>query len=68
MPASDVLSNHQIDDWCASEEPEEEITDEDEFGEGWRTSYRLIRSLPKLIGNLKTLNDAAGDVMEFEDK
>jgi segregation and condensation protein B len=30
LPASDVLSNHQIDDWMRrSEEPEEEITDED---------------------------------------
>lgn len=29
LPASDVLSNHQIDDWMRrSEEPEEEITDE----------------------------------------
>lgn len=30
LPASDVLSNHQIDDWMRrSEEPEEAITDED---------------------------------------
>jgi segregation and condensation protein B len=30
LPASDVLSNHQIDDWMRrSEEPEEEISDED---------------------------------------
>ena len=30
LPASDVLSNHQIDDWMRkSEEPEEEITDQD---------------------------------------
>jgi segregation and condensation protein B len=30
LPASDVLSNHQIDDWMRrSEEPEEEITDVD---------------------------------------
>lgn len=30
LPASDVLSNHQIDDWMRkSEEPEEDITDED---------------------------------------
>ncbi len=30
LPASDVLSNHQIDDWMRrSEEPEESITDED---------------------------------------
>jgi segregation and condensation protein B len=30
LPASDVLSNHQIDDWMRrSEEPEKEITDED---------------------------------------
>ena len=30
LPASDVLSNHQIDEWMRrSEEPEEEITDED---------------------------------------
>ncbi len=30
LPASDVLSNHQIDDWMRqSEEPEEEITDRD---------------------------------------
>ncbi|MGC6423598.1 MAG: SMC-Scp complex subunit ScpB [Lentimonas sp.] len=30
LPASDVLSNHQIDEWMRrSEEPEEEISDED---------------------------------------
>ncbi len=30
LPASDVLTNHQIDDWMRrSEEPEEEISDED---------------------------------------
>jgi len=30
LPASDVLSNHQIDDWMRrSEEPEEEISDQD---------------------------------------
>jgi segregation and condensation protein B len=30
LPASDVLSNHQIDDWMRrSEEPEEDISDED---------------------------------------
>ena len=30
LPASDVLSNHQIDDWMrSSEEPEQAITDED---------------------------------------
>jgi segregation and condensation protein B len=30
LPASDVLSNHQIDDWMRqSDEPEEEISDED---------------------------------------
>ncbi|WP_269525852.1 SMC-Scp complex subunit ScpB [Coraliomargarita parva] len=30
LPASDVLSNHQIDDWMRrSEEPEEDVSDED---------------------------------------
>lgn len=30
LPASDVLSNHQIDDWMRrSEEPEEQVSDED---------------------------------------
>ena len=71
LPASDVLSNHQIDDWMRkSEEPEEDISDEDVglAKEPNPDELPLDQEFAEIDWQKENAeSDAAGDVVEFED-
>jgi len=72
LPASDVLSNHQIDDWMRkSEEPEEDITDEDVglAKEPNPDELPLDEKFAEIDWQKENAeSDAAGDAVESEDK